>query len=269
LSDSEAIRASRNVLTAFAAIKLDDVMRDERGVVKRELARLLRRVCGFLLPRGLNAIVKKSNAAVHRLENSEIDAPRYVKEISKIGGEIFERASGKKSLHSVGSTLAGTITLQDMATDLEKDLKSGDFNPLITSGRASISPECRQLLNRYLRKFRNLMKRVAPTGHRRLDERGVGTTGWCCAIITCIICVSVISDLLKGKPAEPPPPRPIPQPRKPRLKPAQIESMVYGYIVSHGGEIDVTECAEELGLSEREVRAAVEALKAKGKVAEE
>lgn len=54
-----------------------------------------------------------------------------------------------------------------------------------------------------------------------------------------------------------------------KLKPAQIEQMVYGYVVDHGGEIDVAECAEELGLSAVDVKRAVKSLVRKGKVAME
>lgn len=50
------------------------------------------------------------------------------------------------------------------------------------------------------------------------------------------------------------------------FKPAQIERMVYGYIVDRGGEIDVEECAEELGIPKTNVEMAIEVLKAKGKL---
>lgn len=52
----------------------------------------------------------------------------------------------------------------------------------------------------------------------------------------------------------------------PEFKPAQIEQMVYGYIVNRGGEIDIAKCAKELGISRAKVEAAIEALEERGKL---
>jgi WD40 repeat protein len=49
-------------------------------------------------------------------------------------------------------------------------------------------------------------------------------------------------------------------------EPNQVESMVYGYIVGHGGEIDIEECARKLKLSEEDVELAIKALVKKGKL---
>lgn len=51
-----------------------------------------------------------------------------------------------------------------------------------------------------------------------------------------------------------------------KLKPAQIESMIYGYLVTHNGEIDIEECAEELEISKSDVKTAIRALKAAGRL---
>lgn len=52
------------------------------------------------------------------------------------------------------------------------------------------------------------------------------------------------------------------------MKKKTIESRVYKYIVKHGGEIDLEECAMKLGLSKREVKGSIESLKGKGKLEE-
>ncbi|MBA7597448.1 hypothetical protein ES703_04451 [subsurface metagenome] len=53
------------------------------------------------------------------------------------------------------------------------------------------------------------------------------------------------------------------------LTSGQIERMVYGYVLDHGGEIDVEECAEVLEISEDEVEKAIRALEKKGKLERE
>lgn len=52
----------------------------------------------------------------------------------------------------------------------------------------------------------------------------------------------------------------------PKLTLTQTERMVYEYIVDHGGEIDIEECADEFGLSKSDVEQAVKALVKKGKL---
>lgn len=82
-----------------------------------------------------------------------------------------------------------------------------------------------------------------------------------------------------AKPAPTPPPAVAPPKEKVPIKPAppkmrappkltatQTEWMVYGYLVDHGGEIDISKCAEELKISKSDVEKAVEALEAKGKL---
>lgn len=49
----------------------------------------------------------------------------------------------------------------------------------------------------------------------------------------------------------------------PKLKSAQVESMVYGYIVDHGGQINIERCAKELELPKCDVEKAIKALKLK------
>lgn len=53
------------------------------------------------------------------------------------------------------------------------------------------------------------------------------------------------------------------------LTSGQIERMVYGYVLDHGGEIDVEECAEVLEISEDEVEKAIKALEKRGKLERE
>lgn len=91
------------------------------------------------------------------------------------------------------------------------------------------------------------------------------------AVVAVLVLGIVIGLLIRERhPKLRPAPKPAPPKKKPpKLSSAQIESMVYTYIKRHRGELDVRRCAKKLELSEREVRMAVEVLKARGKVAEE
>jgi hypothetical protein len=53
---------------------------------------------------------------------------------------------------------------------------------------------------------------------------------------------------------------------KPRLKPAEVEAAVYKYVKSHPGGVDTEDCAEKLGISEKEVEKTVNTLVKKGKL---
>jgi hypothetical protein len=50
------------------------------------------------------------------------------------------------------------------------------------------------------------------------------------------------------------------------MKPEEIEDEVYKYVRKHPGGIDVAECADSLGISEREVEKVINALVRKGKL---
>lgn len=65
-------------------------------------------------------------------------------------------------------------------------------------------------------------------------------------------------------PRAPPPVKKV----KLRLKviPREVEKKVYEYLVRARGEIDISECAKELGISVEGVEAAIESLKEKGKI---
>jgi uncharacterized membrane protein len=49
----------------------------------------------------------------------------------------------------------------------------------------------------------------------------------------------------------------------------RLDRELLGYIAEHGGEISILEASKELGVSQNEVRRALERLKRAGKVAEE
>lgn len=55
----------------------------------------------------------------------------------------------------------------------------------------------------------------------------------------------------------------------PALSDKQIKTMVLGYIHDRGGELDVDECADELGLTAKQVKRVIGLLKKEGKLEEE
>jgi hypothetical protein len=57
-----------------------------------------------------------------------------------------------------------------------------------------------------------------------------------------------------------------PAEEKKRMKPEEVEAEVYKYIKRRPGEIDITDCAKKLGVSEKEVEKAIKSLVKKGKL---
>ena len=55
----------------------------------------------------------------------------------------------------------------------------------------------------------------------------------------------------------------------PMLSDKQIKTMVLGYIRDQGGELDLDECADELGLTAEQVEKAIRILKKEGKLEDE
>lgn len=81
----------------------------------------------------------------------------------------------------------------------------------------------------------------------------------------CHRCGHGIVPTLRQKPA------PTPPPSEKIAKPVfqKIELKVYQHIKRHRGELDVKKCAKRLGVSEEDVKRAVESLIAKGKLERE
>jgi predicted DNA-binding transcriptional regulator len=69
---------------------------------------------------------------------------------------------------------------------------------------------------------------------------------------------------LMPKKAEKPEEMPVPEKER-----AEIKEEVLRYLVEHGGEIDIAECARELGVSGGEVEKAIERLEKEGQIGRE
>jgi hypothetical protein len=157
--EKEAFHYSRNILRAFRGIKLDDSFRDEkfsRKIVAKASSILL----NIRTPKKIRNEIRNVNSAIIELENSRIDAPTYLKEVSSLGRSIFESLATSNSkrllLGTIGSKLAGAIVVEDMKRDLQKDIEKERFNPFKDSG----SDFNNNLYKKYIGDFRALMDTI-------------------------------------------------------------------------------------------------------------
>ena len=193
---------------------------------------------------------------------------------------VFEKVPPEAMRRHVDAALKATKGIRVLWKSLFARNKWGNFDDNIWEG-------IKKLRNFKTEDKRNTILIEAGTslhkahGHLTVSPEGQGSkvflrwSGWGGAEIIVGALWTKLESLVK---AAPPPARKAPAPEKPaevkkeapapKLEPSQIHSMVYGYIVSHKGEIDVEECAKELEISEDDIVAAIKALKAKGKIQE-
>ncbi|MFQ5762412.1 MAG: hypothetical protein ACE5PO_05190, partial [Candidatus Bathyarchaeia archaeon] len=79
----------KNIYSAYMALKMDDIQRDDKSRLRRFNARIIRRACAVKLPKQLEALVRESSREIEKLEASNIGLEEYVEHLSKVGGRIF------------------------------------------------------------------------------------------------------------------------------------------------------------------------------------
>ena len=160
-SDKESIESSRTILRAFQIIKLEDIFRDE-VILKKLVAKASSIPIMSTLPKKMKKQLKTVNRKIIQLENSEIKAIKYVKEISKLGGSIFKSVAGsadqKRKLDEIGSVLTGALIVCDMNKDISNDFKNNKFNPFNKCSKET----ARSLTKQYLTKFTNFTQYMFP-----------------------------------------------------------------------------------------------------------
>ena len=135
LSQQDARYSSKNVLGAYAAITMSDLVRDGKLIV-RTFASRLREKLGRLLPEELNQYIMSVDQKIAAAEKSNVSLEQYLYQAGKMGGQIFNLAtpSGSKYDRTIvteaGILSTQTMIMDDMQKDLSKDLKSGNYNPL-------------------------------------------------------------------------------------------------------------------------------------------
>lgn len=119
---------------AYIALKMDDILRDEKSWWKQLNAKMVRGYCAKSLSPQLNLLVKSSSEEIEKLESSTVELNDYVRNISRIGGNIFtSQATGdedRKILSGLGSSVVAILSLRDMIRDFKNDIKTGAYNPL-------------------------------------------------------------------------------------------------------------------------------------------
>ena len=135
LTPTKSKYSSKNVLRAYAAIKLDDLMRDGNQVIKY-LATKARNKMNKILPERLDQFITTTNQKIVDAEKFDVDLEQYLCVIGKMGGQIFNLAApagssyDKHFVTEAGIVSAKLMVMDDMSKDLSKDVKSGKYNPL-------------------------------------------------------------------------------------------------------------------------------------------
>lgn len=128
--NKKASKAIDRIFRAYTVIKADDVLRDEKSMVKRAAAKLIKKLCSLKATEELGRMIGKADETIRDLEASQADAEEYVRQISFIGGEVFQTSVGDEQAFSIGRTLSAATTIHDMTKDLKEDERKGLFNPL-------------------------------------------------------------------------------------------------------------------------------------------
>ncbi len=151
---------SRNVYTAYAADMnvilsyyscLDD-WEDEKKTGRYALARLLQKKALGLADRYQDKmdVIKTNLDLLHQAEKaSETDLDKVSGYFGEIMAEIFayRKDEWEATLRRMGFYLGKFIYLMDAYDDLEKDKKSGSYNPLLSrADHADFDEKCKELL---------------------------------------------------------------------------------------------------------------------------
>ena len=128
--DKKTSKAIDRIFRAYTIMKADDVLRDEKSMLKKAAAKLVKKLCGLKATEELRRMIGKADRTIRDLEASQADAEEYVRKISFIGGEVFQMSVGDEHAFPIGRTLSAVTTIHDMAKDLEEDERKGLFNPL-------------------------------------------------------------------------------------------------------------------------------------------
>lgn len=136
--ENEALRYAACAAAVLQEYKLRDDIADEHGA-RRLAARLLRGLNAGSFRRGRTALdtaaVERSLSELARLEREKsgsVDAPADA--FGELLGELFSFGLPKKTApiaRAVGAACGRWIYFADAADDLEKDAKSGAYNPLL------------------------------------------------------------------------------------------------------------------------------------------
>lgn len=126
----ETSKVISRIFKAYTMMTADDVLRDETSGVKKVTAKLLKKLSKLRTPEELKLVVEKADRTIRDMEASQIDAKEYVRQISAIGGQVFEASANDERAFPIGTTLSAATTIHDMNKDLEEDKRKGVFNPL-------------------------------------------------------------------------------------------------------------------------------------------
>ena len=142
--------ADMNILLSY--YKCMDDWADDRKYMKRLYAGLLKK--------GYHAVAKKYGGKVHRIENAmrrlmqkEKEECGDIDEMSRLFGEVmaeilvYREDEWKDNLFRMGLYLGKFIYLCDAYEDVERDLKSGSYNPFRKMyGNPDFEEQCREIL---------------------------------------------------------------------------------------------------------------------------
>lgn len=193
----EAGRMLRNIYRTYIALKMDDVLRDEKSKFRRLNATIVRKTCAMRLPIDLELLVRRSSLELEKLEEDGVGLEEYVEHLSTIGGRIVSHEAKneeeRRYLWGLGSSIVATLTLRDMMRDLKADLKNGAFNPLKNcpfDSAISLLRDYRLQLGSYI-EMRGGLFMMGPRG-------GGACAGWSQMMYCYMICEMVYEELGVG-----------------------------------------------------------------------
>ena len=145
-TEKESQAASKRILRAFQIIRFEDSCRDESKF--RFFSKTISLLFRVTLPKPLRATLRKSNKQIKNLEDSNPSASKYIDQISKIGGVIFEAAStsthNRNQLKEMGKIITRAMLVHDMKKDLKKDVERSKFNAFIGFSQEKINSLVKQ-----------------------------------------------------------------------------------------------------------------------------
>ena len=164
------------IFRAYTMVKADDVLRDEKNGLKTATAKLVKKLCRLRVTDELGKLVEKADRTIRDLESSPADAEEYVRQVSTIGGQLFQTSADDPKAFLIGQTLSAATTVHDMIKDLEGDKQKRLFNPLKNLPKKKIDALTADLLSSRLGDTPLLPRGLQTNIDRSIDAQSTSRT---------------------------------------------------------------------------------------------
>lgn len=157
LNPKQAKKATKQTLTAYRILKLQDKIRDEPDP-KKITAKLLCIPLLTQITKQTKQTINELNKTIQQIEKTNTNPTTYIQQIAKIGGHLLQNTTQQKQqsnqLNQIGQAIMAATITEDMIKDLAVDKQKGNFNPLKKANNEKIA----QIKKVYSTNFESIVK---------------------------------------------------------------------------------------------------------------